>query len=278
MPGTKTASYPSIWYAFTVGSSRFYILTAAWANSNVGNGTLYQKDYLAHWLPTSPEYQWLAQDLATNPAPLKFAFFHFPMYSDNTTETTDTYLHGPGSLAELLTQYGVQFAFNGHAHIYERNRQMPGESFVSYVTGAGGARWSRRQDKRVRRLRPRLEQLEEQGVRDRQRTRADLEGPGLQLPAGDRQRWPGDYPGRQLVGPVVRRDHLPVEHFRDLAVRQAAGGGVNNTPPPAAVACPPEWLSCRRWPPTVTPSCRTDTVPSVSAYEGGAGWNRCRST
>jgi hypothetical protein len=138
VPGTKTTNYPSAWYAFTVGNARFYVLTAAWANTNVGTGTLYSNDYAAHWAPTAAEYQWLAHDLATHPAALKFAVFHFPMYSDNTTETTDGYLHGPNSLAALLTQYGVQFVFNGHAHIYERNFQQPGESFVSYVTGAGG--------------------------------------------------------------------------------------------------------------------------------------------
>ena len=55
----------------------------------------------------------LANDLATHPAKLEFAIFHFPMYSDNATETTDTYLRGPNSLAALLTQYGVQFVFNG---------------------------------------------------------------------------------------------------------------------------------------------------------------------
>ena len=114
-------------------------LTAAWANSNVGDGHALFKGLPAHWAPGAAEYQWLANDLATHPAQLKFAAFHFPMYSDNKTETTDTYLHGPGSLAELLTQYGVQFVFNGHAHIYERNFRQPGESFVSYVAGAGGA-------------------------------------------------------------------------------------------------------------------------------------------
>jgi hypothetical protein len=136
--GTNTANYPSVWYAFTIGNARFYMLTAAWANSNTGSGTLYSNDYAAHWTPTSAEYQWLANDLATHPAALRFATFHFPMYSDNNTETTDTYLHGPGSLAALLTKYNVQFVFNGHAHIYERNYRQPGESFVSYVTGGGG--------------------------------------------------------------------------------------------------------------------------------------------
>ena len=138
IPGTKTRSYPSAWYAFTVGGARFYILTAAWPNLNRGTGTLYSNDYQAHWTQQSPEYLWLAHDLATHPAALKFATFHFPMYADHPFESTDPYLHGPGSLAELLTQYGVQFVFNGHAHIYERNYQQPGESFVSYVVGAGG--------------------------------------------------------------------------------------------------------------------------------------------
>ena len=61
------------------------------------------------------------------------------MYSDNATETTDTYMHGPGSLGELLSQYGVQLVLNGHAHIYQRNFKQAGESFVSYTTGGGGA-------------------------------------------------------------------------------------------------------------------------------------------
>ena len=83
VPGTTTTNYPSAWYAFTVGNARFYVLTAAWANTNVGTGTLYSNDYAAHWAPSSAEYQWLANDLATHPAALKFAVFHFPMYSDN---------------------------------------------------------------------------------------------------------------------------------------------------------------------------------------------------
>ena len=72
---------------------------------------------------------------------------HFPMYSDNPTETTDTYLHSggtsltdtPDGVASLLSQNSMQYVFNGHAHIYERNAKQAGESFVSYVTGGGGA-------------------------------------------------------------------------------------------------------------------------------------------
>jgi hypothetical protein len=136
--GTTSRSLPSVWYAFTVSGARFYILDATWPNGDLGTGTIYSDDAAAHWSASSPEYQWLAGDLAAHPGGLKFVVAHFPMYSDSSTEGTDPYLHGPGSLAELLTQNGVQMVFNGHAHIYERNTQQPGESFVSYVTGGGG--------------------------------------------------------------------------------------------------------------------------------------------
>lgn len=136
--GTTSRSLPSVWYAFTVGGARFYILDATWPNGDLGTGTIYSDDAAAHWSASSPEYQWLAGDLAAHPGGLKFVVAHFPMYSDSSTEGTDSYLHGPGSLAALLTQNGVQMVFNGHAHIYERNTRNTGESFVSYVTGGGG--------------------------------------------------------------------------------------------------------------------------------------------
>jgi hypothetical protein len=137
--GTNSANYPSVWYAFEVGRARIYILDAAWANSNLGSGSLYSDDNAAHWQPSSPEYQWLASDLAAHRGGLKIAVMHLPMYADNPTEGTDPFMHGPGSVGALLSQYGVQLVFNGHMHAYERNTKQAGESFVSYVTGGGGA-------------------------------------------------------------------------------------------------------------------------------------------
>jgi purple acid phosphatase-like protein/calcineurin-like phosphoesterase family protein len=137
--GTASASYPSAWYAFDAGPARIYVLDATWSNGNLGNGTLYSDDDAAHWSAGSAEYQWLAADLAAHPSGLKFAVMHFPMYSDSSSEGTDPYLHGAGSVGALLSQYGAQFVFNGHAHIYERNTKQPRESFVSYVAGGGGA-------------------------------------------------------------------------------------------------------------------------------------------
>ena len=39
----------------------------------------------------------------------------------------------------MLSRYGVDIAFTGHAHIYQRNRKPHAGSLVSYVTGGGGA-------------------------------------------------------------------------------------------------------------------------------------------
>jgi chitodextrinase len=149
--GTTAATYPTSYYAFTAGGARFYMLDASWANSNAGTATggscgsacvLYQIDHDAHWTATSAEYQWLASDLAAHPGGLKFAFFHFPLYADNSTQPNDPYLDNApgstGSLEQLLHDNGVQLVFNGHAHIYQRNIATPG-GVTSYVTGGGGA-------------------------------------------------------------------------------------------------------------------------------------------
>ncbi|MDQ1509004.1 MAG: acid phosphatase type 7 [Actinomycetota bacterium] len=137
--GTSSASYPSSWYAFDAGPARFYVLQADWADLNVGAGTVYSDDYAAHWSRNSPEYQWLAADLAAHPSGLKFAFFHYPLYSDQKAQTSDPYLQGSNSLEGLLATNHVSIAFTGHAHIYERNAPTTPGSFPSYVTGGGGA-------------------------------------------------------------------------------------------------------------------------------------------
>jgi hypothetical protein len=151
--GTSAASYPSDWYAFSSGNVRFYVLDGSWTDSNVGmaNGSacpytagstnckIYQVDADAHFQPGDAEYQWLVNDLQTHPGGIKLAFFHFPLRSDNATQDSDVYLQQ--SLEPLLAQNGVDIAFSGHAHDYERNTTDPtagSNSIISYVTGGGG--------------------------------------------------------------------------------------------------------------------------------------------
>lgn len=137
--GSTKKSYPSAWYAFNVGSARYYVLDATWDDNNLGSGTAYSDEYAAHWRQSSPEYRWLAADLAAHPGGVKFAFFHYPLYSNQSTEHSDTYLQGTASLEGLLSRNRVSIAFSGHAHVYERNLKPNANSVISYVTGGGGA-------------------------------------------------------------------------------------------------------------------------------------------
>ena len=136
--GSAPASYPSPWYAFDAGNARFYVLDAAWADTNTGSGSPYANEAASHWTPSSAEYQWLQNDLSAHPSGLKFAFFHYPLYSDQKSEASDTYLQGPASLEGLLAANGVNLAFSGHAHIYQRSTGLGG--MVAYTTGGGGAK------------------------------------------------------------------------------------------------------------------------------------------
>jgi hypothetical protein len=138
--GTNSKSYASAWYAFDAGKARFYVLHTAWDENNLGTGTQYKNDYDYNWTPGSTQYKWLEADLAAHAStPLKFAIFHYPLYSDQSSQNSDAYLQGTGSLEGLLSRNGVDLAFNGHAHVYQRNLKPNAGSLVSYVTGGGGA-------------------------------------------------------------------------------------------------------------------------------------------
>ena len=142
----------SSWYAFDAGNARFYVLEASWGGQSTPPGVpflAYKWDYESHWKPTSRQYQWLENDLKTHPAQHKFAFLHYPIYSDSGSEFGSTYLQDTAeglaerlgvqeNLSRLLTQNGAKLAFTGHAHIYQRNAPDP-NGLVTYVTGGGGA-------------------------------------------------------------------------------------------------------------------------------------------
>ena len=140
-----TSNYASSWYAFTWGRARFYVLEAAWGDSNGA----YQGDFSSHWngpvsgcTPCGQEMSWLQTDLANNASvPLKFAFFHYPIYADSSGQGSDTYLNGAAPHLEgVLAAANVGIVFTGHAHQYERNiKQAGGPLLVNYVTGGGGA-------------------------------------------------------------------------------------------------------------------------------------------
>ncbi len=136
--GSASVNYGSEWYAFDVGNARFYVLDSAWGDTNGGTASPYANDALAHFAPGTPEYQWLLNDLQTHTPQLKFAFSHYPLYSDNPSQPSDTYLQGAANLEGMLGSNGVQLLFNGHAHIYQRNTASAAGMPITYVTGGGG--------------------------------------------------------------------------------------------------------------------------------------------
>jgi fibronectin type 3 domain-containing protein len=162
--GLPAGNYPSDWYAFNVANVRFYILDGDWTDLSQAsyptlgtacrNGSCpsYQAERDLHWQQTSAEYQWLSHDLqgdvsARGASALRVAFFHYPLRVDQNNYTTqqDVYLQnsaanptgGATSLEALLSASHVNLAFNGHAHLYQRN-VPPAGGVISYVTGGGG--------------------------------------------------------------------------------------------------------------------------------------------
>jgi chitodextrinase len=158
---------PDDWYAFSDGNTRFYVIDGSWADGSTGpkgtgnaTGSLcgavgssaaghcegYQADYEEHWQVNSPEYKWLQTDLTQHPGGIKFAIFHYPLRSDNATQAGDPYIendpsvnpNASTSLEALLAENGVDMAFNGHAHTYQRFVPKGANQLISYVTGGGG--------------------------------------------------------------------------------------------------------------------------------------------
>ena len=140
--GTTTKTYPSSWYAFDWGGTRFYILDGAWSDSTgayLGDRQAHFNGPVAGCAICGAELTWLTNDLASHPAAHRFAFWHYPLYADSSSQGSDWFLDGPDNLEGVLASYGVNIVFNGHAHFYERNYpQIAGNPMLSYVTGGGG--------------------------------------------------------------------------------------------------------------------------------------------
>jgi hypothetical protein len=89
---------------------------------------------------TSPEYQWLQQDLAANANTCTIAYYHQPLFNIGP-EGANTAI---SSMWSLLASYGVSMVLNGHDHDYQRwvpldgNGQPSPTGITEFVAGGGG--------------------------------------------------------------------------------------------------------------------------------------------
>ncbi len=90
----------------------------------------------------NPQYNWLTRDLAATQKPWKILIWHVPMASSSAHRFDDYDYNGVpdrlqirDTLLPVLHEYGVQLAFWGHEHGYERFNPTNG---VHGITTAGG--------------------------------------------------------------------------------------------------------------------------------------------
>ncbi len=114
--------------AFTSGNRLYYSFTR-------GPYHFVSVDSFSPHAPGSPQYVWLAQDLAQaqKKGQPTFVYFHVPPYSIGTHGSSED---AQTTLCPLFVKYQVALVFNGHDHLYYRTRRN-GVSYV--VTGGGGA-------------------------------------------------------------------------------------------------------------------------------------------
>ena len=134
--GTHAEDYPSTWYAFDAG----WRASTCWrppGMTAISARPILMRTTMRRIGRPAVQYQWLEQDLRTHPSLLKFAVFHYPLYSDQSVEEADTYLRGPepGGAVEPL---------RGEHRLY-RPPHLPAQlpvapyGLINYVTGGGGA-------------------------------------------------------------------------------------------------------------------------------------------
>lgn len=90
------------------------------------------------------QYKWLVEDLSQTEKPWKVLFFHMPLansgvhaFSDHDSNLILDQTETMNALLPLVREFGVQLAFAGHDHNWQR--YTPIEGLHQVVTGGGGA-------------------------------------------------------------------------------------------------------------------------------------------
>ena len=128
---------PEYYYTFTIGNAQFFMI-----------------DSNRDCKPGSEQYRWLEKALAESKATWKFTAHHHPCFSADEDDYGDHLTGKPGKqyvwgdsnarhLVPLYEKYGVDLAFAGHIHSYERTWPILQMSInqakgVRYLISGGG--------------------------------------------------------------------------------------------------------------------------------------------
>lgn len=129
---------PEYYYTFEYGNAQFFMIDS--------NKPL---------RPGSEQYEWLRKELAASKATWKFTCHHHPCFTSDENDYADLIqgnLKGrtppfgdrnAQNLIPLYEEFGVDIAFNGHIHVYERtwpifNMTINQQKGVRYITSGGG--------------------------------------------------------------------------------------------------------------------------------------------
>lgn len=129
---------PEYYYTFRYGNAQFFMI-----------------DTNRDCSPGSDQYNWLKEQLSKSTATWKFAAHHHPCWSSDNDDYGDSVKGDPEKLPrtfgdkkaqpliELYEQYGVDIAFAGHIHSYERTWPIYQMSVnlkngVQYIVSGGG--------------------------------------------------------------------------------------------------------------------------------------------
>lgn len=128
---------PEYFYTFTYGNAQFFMIDS---NKDCG--------------PGSEQYRWLDRALAASRATWKFTAHHHPCFSSDEDDYGDQWKGKPGRdytwgdsnvrrLVPLYEKHGVDIAFAGHIHSYERTwpilqMTINQEKGVRYIVSGGG--------------------------------------------------------------------------------------------------------------------------------------------
>jgi hypothetical protein len=81
------------------------------------------------------QLRWLGERLGASSAAWKVCFFHHPLYTSGRYITQSRYFRF--LLESVLVEHGVDVAFSGHEHIYQRTQLQRGVQY--FISGGAGS-------------------------------------------------------------------------------------------------------------------------------------------